>query len=423
MIIQTPGRLGYPLRVVGSSNGRRPLRIGMVICSEYEANPRVRRQAEALAARGDEVSVFALHAPGRPREEMIDGVRVVHAPTRKYRGQAASAYLRLYAGFFLHAAGWLARHPKRFDLIQANTLPEAVTFTAILQRVLGVPVLLDVHDQTEQLFASKFPERTGMRRLVRTSARLSARLAHEILAVTDSDAGKIRQWGVDRPITVVMNAPDSRLFPPRPFRPREGGEVMFSYHGLIAPRHGLVNAVEALAKLRLEVPGARMQIFGAGDGLAPLRARVEELGLTDIVRLPPTLLPITEMLPLLERADIGVIPSQRDPWTNDVLPTKLLEYAVLGIPVITFRNPVIERYFPEDSVTYVDPASPENLLVAMRTLVADQDLARRRAQRASEIVEGMSWDRQKVTYFEVIDRMVGRAPRGEQRRRLRPAPR
>ena len=57
-----------------------------------------------------------------------------------------------------------------------------------------------------------------------------------------------------------------------------------------------------------------------------------------------------------------------------MLPTKLLEYAALGIPVITFRNPVIERYFPEDSVTYVDPASAENLLVAMRTLVADQDL-------------------------------------------------
>jgi glycosyltransferase involved in cell wall biosynthesis len=383
----------------------------MVICSEYEANPRVRRQAEALVARGDEVTVFALHAQGRPRQEVIDGVTVVHARTRKYRGEAASAYLRLYAGFFANAAGWLARQPRGFDLVQANTLPEAIAFAATVQRLLRVPLLLDVHDLTEQLFASKFPERGAMMRMVRTSARLSARLAHEILAVTEPDVVKIRRWGVDRPITVVMNAPDARLFPPRPFRPREGDEVMFSYHGLIAPRHGLVNAVEALAKLRLEVPAARMQIFGSGDGLAPLRTRVQELGLTDVVTLPPSLLPITEMLPLLERAHIGVVPSQRDPWTNDVLPTKLLEYAVLGVPVITFRNPVIERYFPEDSVTYVDPASPENLLVAMRTLVADQDLARRRAERASEVVAQMSWERQKLTYFEVIDRMVARGSR------------
>ena len=39
-----PEPCGYPLRVV--KNGSRPLRIGMMIVSEYEANPRVRRQAE-----------------------------------------------------------------------------------------------------------------------------------------------------------------------------------------------------------------------------------------------------------------------------------------------------------------------------------------------------------------------------------------
>jgi glycosyltransferase involved in cell wall biosynthesis len=186
---------------------------------------------------------------------------------------------------------------------------------------------------------------------------------------------------------------------------------MFSYHGLIASRHGLVNAVDALAKLRLEVPGARMQILGSGDGLVELRARVDELGLADAVALPTTLLPITEMPAVLEQANFGLVPSQRDPWTDEVLPTKLLEYAALGIPVITFRNPVIERYFPEDSVTYVDPASTENLLVAMRTLVADPDRARRQAERASEVMARMTWDHQKVAYFEVIDRMVARRRR------------
>src|SRR5215475_4974468 len=103
-----------------------------------------------------------------------------------------------------------------------------------------------------------------------------------------------------------------------------------------------------------------MQILGSGDGLAPLRRRVEELGLAEVVALPTSLMPITEMPAVIARAHVGVIPSQRDPWTEEVLPTKLLEYAVSGVPVITFRNPVIERYFPEDAVTYVDPASTEN---------------------------------------------------------------
>jgi glycosyltransferase involved in cell wall biosynthesis len=151
-----------------------------------------------------------------------------------------------------------------------------------------------------------------------------------------------------------------------------------------------------------------MQIFGAGDGLAPLRSRVEELGLGSAVSLPESLLPITEMLPLIQRAQVGVVPSQLDPWTNDVLPTKLLEYAVLGIPVVTFRNPVIARYFPEDSVTFVDPASSENLYVAMRALAMDEERARRQAQRASEVVATMTWDHQKEIYYGVVDRLVAR---------------
>ena len=403
-----PESCGYPLRVV--KNGSRPLRIGMMIVSEYEANPRIRRQAEALAARGDDVTVLALHADGRPREEVIDGVHVVHAPTRKYRGDSARSYVSLYGGFFVHAAGWMLRRPRSFDLVQAHTMPEAVAFAALLQRLTGTPLLLDVHDLTEKLFASKFSDGGVMMRGVKASARLAMGFAHEVLTVHEPYAAMIRQW-TRRPVSIVMNSPDARLFPPRPYRPPATDQVMFSYHGLIASRHGLVNAVEALAKLRLEVPGARMQILGSGDGLAELRTRVDELGLADAVSLPTTLLPITEMPAVLEQANFGLVPSQRDPWTDEVLPTKLLEYAALGIPVITFRNPVIERYFPEDSVTYVDPASTENLLVAMRTLVTDPDRARRQAERASEVMARMTWDHQKLAYFEVIDRMVARRRR------------
>ena len=223
-------------------------------------------------------------------------------------------------------------------------------------------------------------------------------------------AAVIREW-TRRPVSIVMNSPDSRLFPPRPFLPRASDEIVFSYHGLIAARHGLVNAVEALAKLRLEVPGAPMQILGSGDGLPELRARVDDLGLTKVVSLPTTLRPITEMPAILSVRHVGLVPSQRDPWTDEVLPTKLLEYAVLGIPVITFRNPVIERYFPDDSVTFVDPASPENLFAAMRRLALDPELARQQAERASAVVAEYSWDRQKLTYFDVIDRMLARRRR------------
>jgi len=384
------------------------LRVGMVVISEYESDPRVRRQAEALVARGDEVTVLALHAAGRPRVDVLDGVRVVHLPTRKYRGSSAGAYLSLYGGFSVRAAAWLARRPFAFDVVQAHSMPEALVFAAMVQRLAGVPVLLDVHDITSKLFASKFAGRRRLMSAVRLSERAALRYANEVLTVHEPYADLLRAQ-TRRPVTVVMNCPDERLFrarEPRGWDP--DGPVVFSYHGLVAPRHGLVSAAEALAGVRAELPGARLQVRGSGDGLQPLRDRVAELGLSEVVDLPGRLYPVHEVVGELDRVHVGLVPSQLDPWTEEVLPLKLMEYAALGIPVITFRNPVIERYFPDDTVCYVDPASPENLRAAMLRLGRDPAGALAQAKRAGEVMSRLRWSEQKLSYFEVVDRLAAR---------------
>jgi glycosyltransferase involved in cell wall biosynthesis len=380
----------------------------MVVISEYESDPRVRRQAEALAARGDEVTVVALNAPGRPAVDTVDGVRVVHLPTRKYRGSSAKAYLSLYGGFSARAAAWLATRPRSFDVVQAHSMPEALVFTAAVQRLAGVPVLLDVHDLTSKLFASKFGDRDRIMASVRLSERAAMRFANEVLTVHEPYAELVRSM-TRRPVTVVMNCPDERLFAPGEPRAWDpNGEVVFSYHGLIAPRHGLANVAEALVGVRERVPGARLQVRGSGDGLDSLRDRVKELDLSTVVDLPDRLYPVNEIPNELAKVHIGLVPSQLDPWTDGVLPTKLLEYAALGIPVVTFRNPVIERYFPEDTVRYVHPASPENLREAMLELALHPDRALAQAQRAGEVMRRLQWSQQKLTYFEVMDRLASR---------------
>jgi glycosyltransferase involved in cell wall biosynthesis len=399
---------------------RRALRVGMVVCSEYESDARVRRQAEALAARGDDVTVYALNSAGRPRSEIIDGVRVIRSATRKYRGSSARAYLSLYGGFVVRAAAWLGRRPRSFDIVQAHSMPEALIFAAAVQSLNRVPLLLDIHDLSEQLFASKFRPDGALMSVIRVTTRSSLRFADEVITVHESYADTVRAM-TRRRVSVVMNCPDDRLFKPRQIRPwTPGGRVVFAYHGLIAPRHGLINAIDALHALRTDVPGAELILLGGGDGLDAVRERVAELGLTDVVSVPDRPCPVTEVVARLGSVDIGLVPSQRDPWTDEVLPTKLLEYATLGIPVITFRNPVIERYFPDDAVTFVDPASPENLRAAMLALVKDPERARKQVERAWEVMSELSWERQRRAYFEVIDRMTSRrSSRPGQRRATR----
>jgi glycosyltransferase involved in cell wall biosynthesis len=378
----------------------------MLVVSEYESDARVRRQAEALVERGDEVTVLALHAPGKPDVEVIDGVKVIHLPTQKYRGESSTAYIRLYGGFAAHAMARMMRWGRRFDVVQAHSMPEALVFSATLQRALRIPVVLDVHDLTSELFSSKFGNKNALMAAVRFSERASFRFANEVLACHEPYADMLRSMTRTR-VTTVMNCPDDRYFQPRPFRGWEpGGEVVFGYHGLIAPRHGLCQVAEALAQVQAEAPAAKLRVWGSGDGIAPLRDRVLELKLEESVQLPTKLLPLDEMVKELDKIHIGVLASQLDPWTGNVLPNKLMEYAVMGIPVITFRNPTIERYFPDDAVTFVDPASPENLREAMLRLIREPEKARIQAERAREVMTGRTWRYQREHYYDVIDRMA-----------------
>ena len=278
-------------------------------------------------------------------------------------------------------------------------------FCGAVQRLAGVPVVLDVHDLSSTLFASKFADGGALMGMVRWSERASTRFATEVLTVSDPFADLLR--GLTRtPVHTLLNCPDERLFTPRPFRGWDpAGPVTLGYHGLIAERHGLSAAVDALAEIRRQRPKVRMRVRGSGDGLEALREHVYERGLDDAVELPERLLPVTSMAGFLDQVDIGVVPSRLDPWTRYVLPNKLMEYACAGIPVVTFRNPVIERYFPPDAVTYVDPASAENLRDALTALVQDPDRARAQAKRAQEVMVGRTWTAQRRHYFDLIDRV------------------
>ena len=76
-------------------------RICMVAFTHYSTDTRVRREAEALADRGDEVDFLCLVEEGRENIRMLNGVRLHQLPIGRYRGSSALTYLSKYALFFL----------------------------------------------------------------------------------------------------------------------------------------------------------------------------------------------------------------------------------------------------------------------------------------------------------------------------------
>ncbi len=93
-------------------------------------------------------------------------------------------------------------------------------------------------------------------------------------------------------------------------------------------RYGVDVLLDAVDRARREIP-VTLTVHGQGEYLAELHDRARRLGLDNVVTFSDRFLPTNELPGLLEAADVGVVPNRNDIFTNEILPTKLLEYVPL----------------------------------------------------------------------------------------------
>ena len=159
-------------------------RILVIAYTNYAFDGRVKRHAEALAARGDEVDVLSLASD---HDGMLNGVNIIGLRMPRYRGASRSSYIRSYARFFT-AATWTAMRlsfKRRYDVAVVCTMPDAAVLCAVPTRLAGTRILLDIHDTMPELYRDKFGGRRGAlgARLLMMGERLCAGRADLVLAV------------------------------------------------------------------------------------------------------------------------------------------------------------------------------------------------------------------------------------------------
>jgi glycosyltransferase involved in cell wall biosynthesis len=421
---------------------RASLRVGMVHLSDFRLDSRVQRQARALAERGDDVHLVCLGE----REELRVGAGAIHVhPVRAHKARGgAGAYVRSYASFLARAGARLTalELQRGFDLVQAHNMPDLVLATALLPRLRGTPVVLDIHDTFPELFATKFalPDDDLLVRLLRAEERVCARGASHVVVVTEQARTRLEARGVGVGRTnVVMNSPDEGVFgtPRTPVRWPTTRPLRILYHGGLAPRFGVETAIRAVGLLGERrdavagrdaastaagerAPEVHLRVCGSGedrDRLAALATRVAP-GRVEVTAEP---VPFERIPAELERAHIGVVPTLHDSFTELLLPVKLLEYVHMGLPVLASRLPCISDYFRDgEDLCMFAPGNHHELAATLRDLCLDPDGAQRRAVSAGHRLREITWERQRERYLTLVDKLVDvRAPRS---RHARPIP-
>lgn len=395
----------------------------MVAYTEFPSDARVRREAETLARHGFHVRCLALktEGPAAPRTFTLNDVEIQELPVVKYRGKSTMAYLLSYLRFVASSTAACARllFKGELDVVHVHNLPDFLVVSALLPRVAGCKVVLDVHDSVPETFATKFAERPLVWSLLCLEEWLSALLAHRVICVNHPQRDTLVARGIRHSKTFIsMNVPDPRIFnhgdgaASGPLPVVQNGHVNLVYHGTMAERLGVDLVIRAVARLEGRLPGIRLHLWGHGDDLASFQRLAQELSVHDRVLFEPRGFPLQDLPGHLRGMDLGVIGNRRTVAGQLMLPVKLLEYVAMGIPVVVPRLKAIEHYFTDDMAAYYVPEDIDSLADCIYRLCTDLPGRVRQAKLAALFLDEHGWSRQGDDFVNFYRNLVG-APIGD----------
>jgi glycosyltransferase involved in cell wall biosynthesis len=382
----------------------------MVVHGPYPVGePRVEREALAAREAGWEVDVLAMRRRGELSEEQIEGVRVRRLPLEHRRGPGLPGVLREYVGFAALAAKQLGGGA-RYDVVHVHAPPDFLIAAALVPRLRGARVILDVHDLSSDMFAMRFGDRRGASladRLLRLVERVAASAADAVVTVHEPYRAELESRGVPaKKLLVLMNSVDESHLPGSGRDTARADAFRVVYHGTITPPYGVDLLVRAAARARKQVDNLRLELYGEGDELPAVRRLAAELGLSERLSTSDGYLPHSEVLARVAGASVGVIPNRPTRLNRFALSSKLFEYVALGIPVAVADLPTLRAHFSDDEVRFFRAGDDAALGQALVELASNPAAAQRRAAAASTRYESYRWPEQARRYVELLARLA-----------------
>ena len=130
----------------------------MLAYTFYESDNRVKRYAETLTKMGHQVDVISLRQKGQTSREVTKGVNVYRIQRRIVNEQRKIVYLLKILLFLIKSFIFLtAKHLlKPYDLIHVHSVPDFEIFAALIPKLKGAKLILDMHDIVPEFYVDKF---------------------------------------------------------------------------------------------------------------------------------------------------------------------------------------------------------------------------------------------------------------------------
>lgn len=390
------------------------IRVAEVTFSGFPSDPRPRRETEALRDAGMEIDMYCLKSESFSEEENYQNIRVKRLGIEKKRVGKAR-YILQYAQFILTMFFLLGYNQLKrgYKIIHIHNMPDALVFSALIPKVFGTKIILDLHDPMPEMFATKFSleESHIAIKLLILLERLSIKFSDIVLTPNISFKNKFISRGCPpSKIHIIMNSPQEEIFHRNGEEynsevNKDSSKYVIMYHGSVVERHGLDDALKAMVLLRDKIPGLEFRVFGPGEYTEKFLQLVKELNLNDIVNYIGKV-PLERIANEIPKIDLGLIPNKLNPFTNINFPTRIFEYLCLNKPVIVPSTVGIKDYFNDDSIFFFEPNNPKSLSETILKIYTNPELSQNTTKKGVEIYKKFKWKIQKMELVQIVENLV-----------------
>lgn len=384
----------------------------MIVHNYYYDDARVRSYVESLTSEGHQVDVLCMRSRKSFFIKVQGGLRIFPIPLSRFDKNYGN-YLYEYGLAFTFYTVWLLYLfiKRRYHVIHVHNMPDFLIFTALIPKLFGAKLILDIHDAMPEFYASKYPhKRNGIgARLMVFQEKISAVFAHKLITTNSRVRDNLIKRGIPaKKVAVVHNIPDPKIFNRNCFHRRKyikNTYFRMIYPGTIAPRYGLDTAIRAMQFLKEGIKHPSLVVIGTQtkDKYAmELTDLAERLGVSDFVHFIPTV-SLEEIPSYIIQADVGIYTARLDPHMNIAVPGKVIEYAIMGIPIVASRLKVLEEMFTASAVLFFEPDNYQQFAGCILELYNNPLRRKELVRNADKIfVSRHDWKKEQEIYFNLL---------------------
>jgi glycosyltransferase involved in cell wall biosynthesis len=338
------------------------------------------------------VSNVAYHLP-RALAKKVD---LTYFPAFKLKKGYIADLLNVYKKFFM----------KEFDVLHFNVVPTWINGGYILLKfarernsstVLNIHGIIPLEHKLE-------PELGPIPHRALSYALRTYKLVDRVIVNSRYMYNAVIKWyGVDsRKIVVIPHGVDFKRFSECKIKLALDGDPVVLYVGKLSKRKGIDILFQAIAKLRLELPGIKLHLVGSGY-LNYFQLLAKKLGIGKLAVFHGYVDDL--MLPAYYKsADFCVFPSKYESFG-----IVFLEAMASGIPVIATPVGVApEIIHHSENGILVEPNNPDMLASAILWLSHDRHLRIKLSQNALKTAARYSWDNIADQYIALYKDIIRR---------------